>query len=160
MEYGPVKKTTVRGHSVYKVFGVLHKCKIIRSFTNTLQKVDFMQKKWIQWPHVLIFSTRGRLRIIENELNIAYFSCDIYLCWAYFCKILKTVTSTKRYSHIFQQILLNSMLVYTCYESLQTRLNSLFLSLVYLQLKKYHFHCLNKSCTSSLYQLRKNSIGI
>lgn len=124
------------------------------------KKVDFMQKKWIQWPHVLIFSTRGRLRIIENELNIAYFSCDIYLCWAYFCKILKTVTSTKRYSHIFQQILLNSMLVYTCYESLQARLNSLFFSLVYLQLKKYHFHCLNKSCTSSLYQLRKNSIGI
>ena len=33
MEYGPVKKTTVRGHSVYKVFGVLHKCKIILLLT-------------------------------------------------------------------------------------------------------------------------------
>ena len=46
MECGPVKKkTTICGHSVYKVFGVLHKCKIIRSFTNTLQKSWLYAKK-------------------------------------------------------------------------------------------------------------------
>lgn len=153
------KKTTIRGHSVYKVFGVFHKCKIIRSFTNTLQKSWLYAKKKmdIMASCANFFNTRA---IADNRKWAQHSLLFMQYLSAYFCKILKTVTSTKRYSHIFQQILLNSMLVYTCYESLQARLNSLFFSLVYLQLKKYHFHCLNKNCTSSLYQLRKNSIGI